>query len=49
MFMFRNHLKSRSYWSRSQNWRSERIEYSAINSSAFTSISGGIDGPPKLP
>ena len=22
----RNHLKSRSYWSRSQNWRSERIE-----------------------
>jgi len=43
-----NHLYSRFTWICSTSCRSERIEYSACSSSAFSRISGGIDGRPSF-
>ena len=44
--MSRNQRNSRLYSSSSQKARSDRTEYSAISSDAFSSRSGGIDGRP---
>ena len=44
--MSRNQRNSRWYSNSSQNARSDRTEYSAISSDAFSSRSGGIDGRP---
>src|SRR5215204_5380578 len=43
----KNHLNRRSYSRRSQNWRSERTEYSAISTLALSRLSGGIEGRPR--
>ena len=43
----KNHLNNKSKLSRSQNARSERIEYNAISTVAFNKCSGGtLGGPP---
>jgi hypothetical protein len=44
----KNHLWSRSWFNRSQNARSERIEHTAIDTVAFNSASGGTLERPDL-
>ena len=43
----KNHLNNMSKLRRSQNARSERIEYSAISTEDFNNISGGTLGRPR--